>query len=76
MVISGAVHRYGDSIDTDIIIPAYLLSSRGPAFLAKHCIIPLDPEFPSWAKPGDIFVGGRNFGCGSSREHAVIVGPA
>jgi 3-isopropylmalate/(R)-2-methylmalate dehydratase small subunit len=50
MVISGAVHRYGDSIDTDIIIPAYLLSSRGPAFLAKRCMIPLDPEFPSCLK--------------------------
>jgi 3-isopropylmalate/(R)-2-methylmalate dehydratase small subunit len=72
MVISGAVHRYGDSIDTDIIIPAYLLSSRDPAFLAKHCMTPLDPEFPSRVKPGDIIVGGRNFGCGSSREHAVL----
>lgn len=72
MVLSGTAHRYGDSIDTDIIIPAYLLSSRDPAFLAKHCMTPLDPEFPSRVKPGDIIVGGRNFGCGSSREHAVL----
>jgi 3-isopropylmalate/(R)-2-methylmalate dehydratase small subunit len=72
MAISSAVHRYGDSIDTDIIVQAYLLSSRAPAFLAKHCMIPLDPEFPSRVKPGDIIVGGRNFGCGSSREHAVL----
>ena len=68
----GFVHRYGDNVDTDVIIPARYLNSSDPAELAKHCMEDIDKEFISKVKPGDIIVANKNFGCGSSREHAPI----
>lgn len=68
----GSVLKYGDNIDTDVIIPARYLNSSDPAELASHCMEDLDPDFGRKVNPGDIVVGGRNFGCGSSREHAPI----
>jgi 3-isopropylmalate/(R)-2-methylmalate dehydratase small subunit len=70
--MKGFVHKYGDHIDTDVIIPARLLNNTDPAFLASHCMEDIDAEFAGRVKPGDIMVGGVNFGCGSSREHAPI----
>ena len=63
----GTVHKYGDNVDTDVIIPARYLNSSDPAELAKHCM-----EFVNNVKAGDIIVAKKNFGCGSSREHAPI----
>ena len=71
-MITGTVHRYGDNIDTDVIIPARYLNALSPEELAKHCMEDIDPSFVSTVRPGDIMVGGWNFGCGSSREHAPI----
>lgn len=70
--MKGIVHKYGDHIDTDVIIPARLLNRTEPEFLAAHCMEDIDPEFVKRVKPGDIMAGGINFGCGSSREHAPI----
>jgi 3-isopropylmalate/(R)-2-methylmalate dehydratase small subunit len=64
--------KYGDNVDTDVIIPARYLVTGDPIALGKHCMENLDPEFLSGKAPGDVFVGGRNFGCGSSREHAPL----
>jgi len=72
MKCSGTVHKYGDHIDTDVIIPARLLNNPDPAFLGAHCMEDIDADFPKKVKPGDIMVAGANFGCGSSREHAPI----
>jgi len=72
MSIEGVVHRFGDDIDTDVIIPAPYLVTSDPAELATHVMEGADPEFHSKVKPGDILIAGRNFGCGSSREHAPI----
>ena len=66
------VFRYGDNIDTDVILPARHLSLTDPAALAAHCMEDLDASFVSRVAPGDILVAGANFGCGSSREHAPI----
>ena len=66
----GIVHKYGDNVDTDVIIPARYLSTTDPAELAKKCMIDLDPDFVKRVNTGDIMVAGKNFGCGSSREHA------
>ncbi len=71
-MITGTVHRYGDNIDTDVIIPARYLNAPSPEELAKHCMEDIDSAFVSTVRPGDIMVGGWNFGCGSSREHAPI----
>ena len=68
----GTVLKYGDNVDTDVIIPARYLNSSDPAELASHCMADIDQSFPQKVKPGDIMVGGENFGCGSSREHAPI----
>lgn len=68
----GIVHKFGDNIDTDVIIPARYLNAPSPEELAKHCMEDIDPAFASRVKPGEIIVGGANFGCGSSREHAPI----
>jgi len=68
----GKVHKYGDHIDTDQIIPARYLVSTDEKFLASHCMEVADPDFVNRVKPGDIMVAGVNFGCGSSREHAPI----
>ena len=72
MNIEGKVWRYGDNIDTDVIIPARYLNSFDPAELASHCMVDIDESFAGNVKAGDIMVGGKNFGCGSSREHAPI----
>ncbi|MBQ7288514.1 MAG: 3-isopropylmalate dehydratase small subunit [Clostridia bacterium] len=68
----GAVFKYGDNVDTDVIIPARYLNAPSPEELAKHCMEDIDADFVKKVKPGDIMVGGANFGCGSSREHAPI----
>ncbi len=68
----GTVFRFGDNIDTDIIIPARYLNTSDPDDLARHCMEDIDPAFVEKIRPGDIIVAGRNFGCGSSREHAPI----
>lgn len=72
MKVKGRVWRYGDNIDTDVIIPARYLNSFDPKELARHCMVDIDETFARHVKPGDIMVGGENFGCGSSREHAPI----
>ena len=68
----GTVFKYGDNIDTDVIIPARYLNSSDPAELATHCMEDIDKEFVKNVKKGDIIVADKNFGCGSSREHAPI----
>ena len=72
MKLRGKVHKYGDDVNTDVIIPARYLNVYDPAKLAQHCMEDLDPEFLKKVKPGDIIVAGSNFGCGSSREHAPL----
>ncbi len=72
MNFSGKVYKFGNDIDTDAIIPARYLNTFDPAELARHCMEDADPEFPLKVKPGDIIVAEKNFGCGSSREHAPI----
>jgi len=72
MKLEGKVWRYGDNIDTDVIIPARYLNTFDPAELAKHCMVDIDETFAPNVKAGDIMVGGKNFGCGSSREHAPV----
>jgi len=72
MKLEGKVWRYGDNIDTDVIIPARYLNTFDPAELAKHCMVDIDETFAANVKAGDIMVGGKNFGCGSSREHAPV----
>lgn len=71
-VLEGKVWRYGDNIDTDVIIPARYLNTFDPKELAKHCMVDIDPTFAENVKAGDIMVSGKNFGCGSSREHAPV----
>jgi len=71
-MVSGKVFKYGDNVDTDVIIPARYLNAPSPEELAKHCMEDIDASFATIVKPGDIMVGGANFGCGSSREHAPI----
>ena len=68
----GTVHRFGDNVDTDVIIPARYLNSSDPKELATHCMEDIDKEFVNKVKDGDIIVAQKNFGCGSSREHAPI----
>ena len=68
----GTVFKYGDNVDTDVIIPARYLNSSDPAELALHCMEDIDKEFVNKVKKGDIIVAEKNFGCGSSREHAPI----
>ena len=68
----GTVIKYGDNVDTDVIIPARYLNSSDPSELATHCMEDLDKDFLKKMKPGDIMVATKNFGCGSSREHAPI----
>jgi 3-isopropylmalate/(R)-2-methylmalate dehydratase small subunit len=72
MILKGRVWKFGDNIDTDSIIPARYLASTDPKVLGEHCMEPLAPTFHKDVKKGDIIVGGSNFGCGSSREHAPI----
>lgn len=68
----GTAHKYGDHVDTDVIIPARYLASQDPKELASHCMEDIDPDFARKIRPGDLMVAGWNFGCGSSREHAPI----
>ena len=72
MKATGQVWKFGDDVDTDLIIPARYLNTSDPEELAKHCMEDADPEFAGRVSAGDIIVGGKNFGCGSSREHAPI----
>jgi len=72
MIYKGKIWKFGDNIDTDAIIPARYLVTSDPQELAAHCMEDADPQFDSKMKKGDIILGGENFGCGSSREHAPI----
>ncbi len=72
MKLKGNVFKYGDHVDTDVIIPAKYLNTADPMELAKHCMEDIDTSYAGKVKPGDIIVAGVNFGCGSSREHAPL----
>ena len=72
MKAHGTAHKYGDNVDTDVIIPARYLNTSEEAQLAAHCMCDIDENFVTKVKTGDIMVAGANFGCGSSREHAPI----
>ena len=72
MTYKGKARKFGDNINTDEIIPARYLITTDPRELAAHCMEDADKDFAKKVKPGDIIVGGRNFGCGSSREHAPL----
>lgn len=72
MNAKGTVFKYGDNVDTDVIIPARYLNSSDPAELAAHCMEDIDKDFVKKVRPGDIIAAGVNFGCGSSREHAPV----
>ena len=73
MLAKGYIHKYGDNVDTDVIIPARYLNTANAKELALHCMEDIDTEFVKKVQPGDIMVAGWNFGCGSSREHAPLV---
>ena len=73
MNTQGKVFKYGDNVDTDVIIPARYLNTPNAQELALHCMEDIDKEFVKAVKPGDVMVAGWNFGCGSSREHAPLV---
>ncbi len=72
MILQGKVWKYGDHIDTDVIIPARYLNMSSAEELAPHCLEDLDADFAGNVQPGDVIVAGENFGCGSSREHAPL----
>jgi len=72
-MINGRVFKYGNNVDTDVIIPARYLNITNQTELASHCMEDIDREFIKEVKPGDIMVAEKNFGCGSSREHAPLV---
>ena len=72
MKATGTAIKYGDNIDTDVIIPARYLTTSDPKELASHCMEDIDKDFSKRVQQGDVMVGGKNFGCGSSREHAPI----
>jgi 3-isopropylmalate dehydratase small subunit len=72
MIFEGRIWRFGDDVDTDAIIPARYLNTSDPGELARHVMEDADKEFPAKVRAGDIIVAGKNFGCGSSREHAPI----
>lgn len=72
MTIEGMVWKYGDNVDTDVIIPARYLNVSTAEELARHCLEDIDPAFAGAVQPGDVVVAGENFGCGSSREHAPL----
>ena len=73
MKVQGRVFKYGDNVDTDVIIPARYLNIADVGELARHAMEDIDESFVACMQPGDIIVAGRNFGCGSSREHAPLV---
>jgi 3-isopropylmalate/(R)-2-methylmalate dehydratase small subunit len=72
MIFRGQAWRFGDDVDTDVIIPVQFTGGTDPAEFARHCMEGIDPQFPKKVHPGDIIVAGSNFGCGSSREPAPI----
>lgn len=72
MHVEGRIHKFGDHVDTDVILPGRYLALNDPQALAGHCLEGLDPDFAARVSPGDIILAGRNFGSGSSREHAPI----
>lgn len=72
MTIKGSVHKFNDNVDTDVIIPARYLNTSDPKELAAHCMEDIDAKFATSVRVGDIIVAGKNFGCGSSREHAPM----
>ncbi len=72
MILNGRVWKFGDDVDTDAIIPARYLNTHDPAELARHVMEDADKDFPTKVRKGDIIAAGKNFGCGSSREHAPI----
>lgn len=72
MIIKGRIWKFGNDVDTDLIIPARYLNTTDPQELASHCMEDADASFAGRVRPGDIIVAGRNFGCGSSREHAPV----
>ncbi len=72
MIVKGRVFKYGNDVDTDVIIPARYLNTTSESELASHCMEDIDSGFVKKVKPGDIIVAGDNFGCGSSREHAPL----
>ena len=72
MKFNGRVWRFGDNVDTDVIIPARFLNVSDQELLAKNCFVDLRPDFSKTVHPGDVIVAGNNFGCGSSREHAPL----
>ena len=72
MKVKGNAFKYGDNVDTDVIIPARHLTSADPDHLRQHCMEDIDPGFVNKVTVGDIMVAGKNFGCGSSREHAPV----
>ncbi len=72
MIFKGSTFRFGNDVDTDAIIPARYLNMSDPEHLGKHCMEDADPAFAAKVRKGDIIVAGKNFGCGSSREHAPI----
>ena len=72
MKVSGKSYKYGDNVDTDVIIPARYLNTPDAKELAAHCMEDIDASFATTVKPGEIMVAGKNFGCGSSREHAPL----
>lgn len=72
MIVTGKAFKYGDNVDTDVIIPARYLNSADPEHLKQHCMEDIDASFAGRVSQGDIMVAGKNFGCGSSREHAPI----
>ena len=72
MNVQGTAHKYGDHVDTDVIIPARYLNTQDHGELASHCMEDIDKEFVHKVKAGDVMVAGANFGCGSSREHAPV----
>ena len=72
MTVRGKALKYGDNVNTDVIIPARYLNTADPAALAAHCMEDIDPDFHRKTVPGDLIIGGAKFGCGSSREHAPL----
>lgn len=72
MIVTGKAFKYGDNVDTDVIIPARYLNSSDPEHLRQHCMEDIDKDFAGSVSEGDIMVAGKNFGCGSSREHAPV----
>lgn len=71
-ILKGRAHKFGDNVDTDVIIPTRYMNTIVPEELARHCLEGITPDFLQKVKPGDIIVAGKNFGCGSSREHAPL----